>query len=101
MPPVPARVVTIITTSTARQRCLDAFTELGVKSFSETHVGGAGVHGKKRNTLFETENVEFIVVSSAALALRLLDWVEHNLLPHWPMIAYSADVVAIAARPMD
>ena len=101
MLPIHARVVTIITVFEARELVLDAFSDLGVRSYSMSRVEGAGVHGEKRTGLVEAENFVFVVVASAPLATRVLTWVEADLLARYPCIAYTTDAIAVAARPLD
>jgi hypothetical protein len=101
MPPVPAKVVTIITVFEARERVLEAFVTLGVRGYSTFQVEGAGVHGDKRIGLVESENLVYVVLASDGLATRMLTWVETQLLPRYPGIAYSSDVAAVAARPIE
>ncbi len=100
MPPVTAKVVTIITVFEARERVLEALTTLGVRGFSTYNVEGTGVHGEKRTGLVETENLVFVILASEPLSDRVLAWVEEHLLPRYPGIAYSTDVSAVAARPI-
>ena len=57
MPPTNAKVVTIITAFDARARLLEAFSDLGVRSFSTFHVEGMGVHGEKRSGIGDTRNI--------------------------------------------
>ena len=100
MPPVNAKVVTIITVFEAQGRVLQAFADLGVRGFSSTHVEGVGLHGEKRSGIMEVKNLEFVTVTSEALSVRVLAWVETHLLPSYPAIAYSTDTIAVAARPI-
>jgi nitrogen regulatory protein PII len=95
MPAVHAKLVTIVTRRSAKQRVIDALDRLGVRGFSAADVEGRGVHGQVAATLFEEENVAFSIVVSAAIAEQLLDWVERDLVPHDPAIAYAGDVLAV------
>jgi hypothetical protein len=95
-----ARVVTIITAFDARARLLKAFSDLGVQSFSSFHVEGMGTHGEKRTGLAEAKNIVYVSVVSEALASRVLAWVEADLLPSFPSIAFTTDAVAVAAVPI-
>lgn len=101
MAPVPAKVVTIITEFAARQLILDALAALAVRSFTSTGVEGSGVHGEKRHGFVQAGNLQFVIVVSEPLSVRLLTWVEQSLLPHFPSVAYSADVLAVTARAID
>lgn len=95
-----AKVVTIITAFDARARLLEAFADLGVHSFSTFHAEGMGAHGEKRTGLDETKNLVYVSVLSETVAARVLAWVEAELLPAFPSIAYSTDAVAVAAAPL-
>jgi hypothetical protein len=95
-----AKVVTIITDFEARDLVLAGFEDLGVRSFSSTHVEGVGVHGEKRTGLNETKNLEYVVVASEALAASLLAWVQDRLLPRYPSIAFSTDAFVVSAKPL-
>jgi nitrogen regulatory protein PII len=100
VPPISAKVITIITAFEARDLVLDAFADLGVRKYSVLHVEGLGAHGERRSGLTETKNLMYIVVASEALAARLLQWVERELLLAASSIAYSADAAAVAALPI-
>lgn len=93
------KVVTIVTVFAARELVQAAFPSLGVDGFTARHVEGVGAHGEKRTSLFDAKNVEYIVVASESLAERIMQWVEDELLPRYPAIAYSTDAVAVLARP--
>ena len=97
MPAVQAKLVTIITVYSARQRVVDALAALGLRGFSVHSVEGHGAHGQRVDTFFEKENLAFNIVTSAELAAKLLEWVERDLLRHDPSIAYCADVTAVPA----
>ena len=97
MAPAPAKLVTIVTPFSARQRVVDVLTELGVRGYTAASVEGHGVHGDRVSSLFEHENVAFTIVVSGAIAAKLLAWVEDELAPTDPSIAYCADVVAVPA----
>ena len=101
MPPLQAKLVTIITAHEARDLVSKALADLGVHSFSTSRVEGTGRHGPKRRGFIEAGNIEFTIVVSEPLSIRLLSWVETNLLAAHPGIAYSADVLAVAARPIE
>ena len=101
MPPLQAKLVTIITAYEARNLVMQALADLGVHSFSTSKVEGAGRHGPKLRGFIEAGNVEFAIVVSEPLSIRLLSWVEAKLLAEHPGIAYSADVLAVAARPIE
>jgi hypothetical protein len=94
------KVVTIITVFEARELVREGFAGLGVVGYSSSHVDGVGAHGEKRSGFTGVKNLEYVVVTSEALAARLLDWVEHKLLPHHPSIAYSTAAAAVTAAPL-
>jgi hypothetical protein len=96
-----AKVVTVITVFDARARLLEAFAHMGVHSYSSFHAEGMGVHGAKRTGIGEAQNIVYVSVVSEALAARVLTWVESDLLPAFPSIAYCTDAVAVAAAPIE
>jgi hypothetical protein len=100
VPPITARVVTIITTFEARDLVLNAFGDLGVRKYSVLHVEGMGAHGERRSSLTSTKNVMYLVVASEALAARLLQWVERELLLVASSIAYNTEAMAVAEVPI-
>ena len=101
MSSVQAKLVTIITVFEARDIVLEALAALGVRGFSLSRVEGVGVHGKKRTGLVDADNVEFAIVTSEPLCARILEWVDGDLLACHPGIAYSSDVVAVAAKVIE
>lgn len=92
-----AKVVTIITVFEAQDFVDTAFVHLGVTRYSSFHVEGLGVHGRKRTGLSENKNLEYVILASESLAGRVLAWVDRELLPHHPAVAYSSDAVAVTA----
>src|SRR5690349_7528133 len=92
-----AKVVTIITAYDAQAIVRRGLAALGVTGFSWSYVEGVGVHGEKRAGLIEAKNLQYLVLASAPLAARVLDWVERELLPRHPSIAYSTDAAAVTA----
>ena len=95
-----AKVVTIITVFEAQDHVADAFVQLGVARYSSLHVDGLGVHGRRRDGLSENKNLEYVILASESLAGRVLVWVDRDLLPHFPAVAYSTDAVAATAGPL-
>jgi nitrogen regulatory protein P-II 2 len=95
MPPINAKLVTIITESGARERVAEALLRHGVRGHSLGHVDGAGAHGTRIGGFFESKNVMFLTVVSESTATSLLEWVEGELVPAFPSIAYMTDVVAV------
>src|SRR5215475_4599412 len=94
------KVVTIITVFEAGELVRKGFATLGVVGYSSSHVEGVGAHGEKRSGLTGGKNLAYVVVVSEALAARILDWVDHKLLPHHASIAYSTDATAVTAAPL-
>jgi len=95
-----AKLVTIITVFEAHDFVDAAFVRLGVARYSSFHVEGLGVHGRKRAGLSENKNLEYVILASEALAGRVLAWVDRELLPHHPSVAYSTDAVAVTTGPL-
>ena len=95
-----AKVVTIITVFEAQDLVAAAFVQLGVARYSSFHVEGLGVHGRKRTGLSENKNLEYVILASESLAERVLAWLDRELLPHYPAVAYSTDAVAVTAGPL-
>ena len=95
-----AKVVTLITVFEAEEAVRTAFARLGVTRFSTAHIEGIGAHGRKRSGLSENKNLEFVIVASDALAERVLSWVDRELLPNHPSIAYSTDATAVTTGPL-
>jgi hypothetical protein len=95
-----AKVVTIITVFESQDFVAAAFVHLGVERYSSFHVEGLGVHGRKRTGLLENKNLEYVILASESLAGRVLAWVDGELLPRYPAVAYSTDAIAATARPL-
>jgi hypothetical protein len=100
MPPSNVKVVTIVTDITARERLLNAFNRFGVHGFTAFHAEGMGAHGEKQSGLTGTKNIVYVVVASESIASRLLRWVDEELLPTFPSIAYGTDAVAVTGTPI-
>jgi hypothetical protein len=98
MPLSTAKVVTIITVFDAREFVLQGFADLGVDSFSSSHVDGIGVHGTKRHGLIEAGNLVYTIVASEQLSDRILAWAEQHLVTRHPSIAYSTHATVVSAR---
>lgn len=95
-----AKVVTIVTVYDAQDLVQAGFTALGVAHFSSFQIEGVGAHGERRSGLSGNKNVEYVILASEALASRLLDWVDRELLPNYSSIAYSTDAIASTTRPL-
>lgn len=95
MPAVSAKVVTIITGEQAQERVFAALPALGAPHFSYSAVKGRGVHGKREGGLFEDSNLAFTIVTTELVAARIYQWLENELLPTFPAIAYTTDTVAL------
>lgn len=97
MAPVNAKIVTVVTGAAARPRVVEALEAMGARGFTVSRVEGHGAHGDRKTGFFDDENVAFSVVVPEPLALRILEWVETDLAPREPSIAYAADVLAVPA----
>ena len=97
MPAIPAKAVTIITGSHLRKPIEDALREFGASGFSVAGgVEGRGAHGPRpHSATFEGYSLIFTIVATATLAANILEWVERELIPEEPSIAFVADVVAV------
>jgi hypothetical protein len=95
MPAVAAKVVTIITGEQAQERVWEALPALGAPHFSYCAVRGQGVHGKIAGGLFEDHNLAITIVTTDAVATRIVQWLERDLMPTFPAIAYITDSVAL------
>lgn len=101
MAPVAAKLVTIITAFEGHDRVLDGLHKLRIDGYSVTRTEGHGVHGAQVGNVISAKNYAFAIVAREELAMRLLDWVEHELVPAHPTVAYSADVLAVPAALVD
>ncbi|HVZ88246.1 MAG TPA: hypothetical protein VHG72_14840 [Polyangia bacterium] len=95
-----AKVVTIITAFEAQDLVAGAFADLGVKRYSSLRVDGLGAHGRKHSGLSGNKNLEYVILASASLAEKVLAWVDLELLPRYPSVAYSTDATAVTAEPL-
>jgi hypothetical protein len=87
-----ARLVTIICVFHAASAVEEALLKLGASGFSVAPVRGRGEHGPLPRSFIDAKNIAFNVVTSEAVAARILDWADQELLPHYPGIAYCTDV---------
>jgi hypothetical protein len=94
---IPAKLITIITVSEARDRIAEEIKRLG-SGFSVGSVAGVGFHGERRDDLFNTANVQVSVVASAQLTEQLMAWVTGELEPLFPVVAWVSDVTALPGR---
>ncbi len=92
---VSARVVTIISVIEARDQILKGIESFGLRAYSTHRIRGRGAHGRRMGGFFESENVSFVVVTSPAMALKLLTWVDDEVSKIHPAIAYSAGADAV------
>src|SRR5579864_5426178 len=100
MPPVAAKLVTIITDFASQDTVERTLGTLGIKAFTASPVRGRGRHGVVRGGILQSENVQFTIATTAALADKLLAWCEQELVPHFPGIAWVTDVGVVKAdRP--
>jgi hypothetical protein len=95
MPSIPAKLVTIITVFEAREHVQTALRDFGLGGYSVARVEGHGVHGDLASSIGSAKNFLFLVLTDAARASRLLAWVEGELLPSFPGVAYAVDAVAV------
>jgi len=95
MPAFQAKVVTIISRDEVRETILEAFKAFGVNGFSYDSIKGQGPHGQRHGGLFEGENVIFTVVTTEAIATRVLKWAEEDLLPVFHAVVYVTDAAAL------
>lgn len=95
-----AQVITIITVFDAQAMVRRGLEGIGVTGFSWSHVDGVGVHGEKHTGLIEVKNLQYVIVASAPLAARVLAWVDRELLPRHPSIAYSTEAAAVTATAL-
>jgi nitrogen regulatory protein PII len=100
MPPVAAKLVTIITDFATRDTVERELATIGIRAFSVFQVRGHGRHGVIRGGILQSENVQFNVVTDAAHATKLLEWAERELVPNFPGIAWVSDVSVVSgSRP--
>jgi hypothetical protein len=96
MPPVKAKLVTIIAAYEYHDAVRAALHKRGIKAFSVSRSEGEGTHGPQRDGLAGNANYVFTVVTTEAHAADLLSWVDRDLVhKHHPAIAYAMDVEAI------
>jgi hypothetical protein len=98
MPLINAKLVTIVSVFEARDRITEELKKLGVSGMSIARVEGEGFHGTKRDGLFESANAAFSVVASERLAAAILEWVEREIEPRHPVIAWSSEVVTLSGH---
>ena len=100
MPPTKAKLVTVIVVYECHDSVRKALRRLGLKAYSVARCEGHGAHGTQQGGLSGNANFVFSVVTTAALATKLLAWVERDLVhKDFPAIAYSADVEAVLGAP--
>ena len=95
MPSAPAKLVTIITVFEAKDHVQRGLGTLGLGGYSVARVEGHGVHGDLASGIGTAKNFLFLVVTEAGRAAALLEWVERELLPNFPGIAYSVDAMVV------
>ena len=76
MAPVSAKLVTIIMISEDEDTIVKAFRSLGVSGYTMFRARGFGAHGEQSGGFLGGENVVLQTVASAAVAARILEWVE-------------------------
>lgn len=91
MPAIAAKLVTIVTLSHYRERVESGLRALGAANFSVSDVHGRGLHDE----VPEGPNLMFTVVAGETLASRITVWVEQDLIPNAPCMAYVSDVMAL------
>jgi nitrogen regulatory protein PII len=96
-----AKLVTIITAFEGHDRVVDAIHKLGIEGYSVTRMEGHGLHGAQVGSVISARNYAFAIVATGELATRLLDWVERDLVPTHPTLAYCIDVLAVPAARID
>lgn len=92
--PTPAKLVTIITAFEGQLHVERALASFAVGGYTRSKGHGTGTHGARPANVFEADNAIFTIVTTEATAARILEWVERELVPGHPSIAYCADVVA-------
>jgi hypothetical protein len=101
MPPVAAKLVTIIAAFDCYDSVRNALKKRGIKGFSVGRSEGEGVHGQQTEGFSSSANYVFTVVTTPELAADLMAWVERALIrKNFPAIAYAADVVAVLGAPL-
>jgi hypothetical protein len=96
MPHVKAKLITIIAAYECYEVVRHALHKRGIKAFSVGRSEGEGAHGPQRDGLAGNANYVFTVVTTAAHATELLEWVERDLIhKSFPAIAYAMDVDAV------
>ncbi|MEO9140670.1 MAG: hypothetical protein ABI332_00245 [Polyangiaceae bacterium] len=93
--PTAAKLVTIVTVFGGQTAVEGALASLGVGGYTRSKGKGTGAHGVRPASVFEADNAIFTIVTTNATAAKILEWVERELIPHHPSIAYCADVVAV------
>jgi len=93
MPATPSKLVTIITDSASGAAIERRLQEMNVTSYSVTHVRGRGRHGYAG--VLQGANLEFLVVTDASTAAKLLEWAEREFIPNYAGIAFASDVLAV------
>jgi len=97
MPPVAAKLVTIVAAFETEAPIQKKLAALKVHGYSVTNVTGRGRHGQQPGGFFEAKNVSFSIVTTEARARQILEWVDAELAPSYPCIAYATDVMAVPA----
>ena len=95
MPPVRARLVTIVTHHIAEERVAAALHTLGARGYTALKARGSGVHGHHDSGLASSGNDTFLVIVTAEVAAKILEWVETDLAKLHPSVAFACDVDAV------
>jgi hypothetical protein len=100
MPPVKAKLLTIIAAYECEDTVREMLDQRGIGGFSVARSDGRGVHGSQREGFTGNANFVFTVVTTDAIATELLAQVERELIDNnLPAIAYSSDVEAVLPPP--
>ena len=97
MAPFAAKLVTLVAAFEAETTIQKKLAELHVSGFSVTDVEGRGKHGHMAGGIFGAKNLSFSIVTTAERAAQLLAWIDAELVPSHPCVAYVTDVMAVPA----
>ena len=89
-------MVNITTAYSQKDRVERKLAELAILGFSFSNVRGHGTHGHLPTSWLDASNISFTVITTEELADKLLHRAEHELIAHYPGIAYVTDVMTVS-----
>lgn len=86
------KLVTIIGEALARERVTRLLTEEGARGYTLFAAEGTGAQGSRLADIQEFTNIQIETIVPAPVAARVMARLQRELLPHFAMIVYEADV---------